>query len=283
MIQILITGANSYIGSSFGNWVSQWPEQYEVDTIDMRSDEWKNTSFSSYDVIYHIAAIVHIKENDPNKYFQVNRDLAVEVAQKAKKEGIKQFVFLSTMGVYGTETGSITVNTKPNPKTLYAKSKLEAETSLIGLSDSNFKVAILRPPIVYGNNCSGNYSRLASLAKKLPVFPKINNERSMIFIDNLSEFVRKIIDFNDEGLFFPQNREYVNTSELVKLVAEAHSKDLRLTRIINPFVNLGIKLSGTFGKVFGTFTYDKKMPGGPDDAFEYEVCSFKESIKRTEK
>lgn len=282
MKRILITGAGSYIGTSFENWVSQWPDKYLVETIDMRGNEWRDKPFSTYDVIYHIAAIVHVKENDTEKYFSVNRDLAVEVAKKAKEEGVKQFIFLSTMGVYGKETGFINENTKPNPKTPYAQSKLEAESLLSELADDTFKVATLRPPIVYGKDCRGNYPRLAGMALKVPIFPKVKNERSMIFIDNLSEFVRLAIDKELSGLFFPQNKEYVNTTELAQLIAKAHGKELKVTEVFNPFVSLGIKMSETFGKVFGSFTYDKKMPGGPEE-FEYETCSFEKSIERTER
>lgn len=282
MKKILITGEGSYIGTSFENWVSQWPEKYQVDIIDMRGNDWRDKLFSTYDVIYHIAAIVHVKENDTEKYFSVNRDLTVEVANKAKAEGVKQFIFLSTMGVYGKETGFIDENTKPNPKTPYAQSKLEAESLLSALNDASFKVVTLRPPIVYGKGCRGNYPRLAGIALKLPVFPKIKNERSMIFIDNLSEFVRLTIDKELSGLLFPQNKAYVNTTELVQLIAKAHGKELKATGLFNLFVSLGIKMSETFGKVFGSFTYDKQMPGGPEK-FNYETCSFEESIERTEK
>lgn len=282
MKRILITGAGSYIGTSFENWVSQWPEKYQVDTIDMRGNEWRHKPFSSYDVIYHIAAIVHVKEYDTEKYFSVNTNLAVEVAKKAKAEGVKQFIFLSTMGVYGKETGFIDENTKPKPKTPYAESKLEAERILGELADNSFRIATLRPPIVYGKDCRGNYPRLAGIALKLPIFPKIKNERSMIFIDNLSEFVRLVIDKEISGLFFPQNKEYVNTTKLVQLIAKAHGKEIKVTRLFNPFVYLGIKMSETFGKVFGSFTYDMQMSGGPEE-LEYETCSFEESIERTEK
>ncbi|MZQ74573.1 MAG: NAD-dependent epimerase/dehydratase family protein [Peptoclostridium sp.] len=282
MKRILITGAGSYIGTSFEKWVSQWPDQYKVDTIDIKGNEWNDKSFRSYDVVYHIAAIVHIKENDTDKYFKVNRDLAIEVAKKAKIEGVRQFIFLSTMGVYGMELGFVDENTEPNPKTPYAESKLEAERLLNEISDDSFKISILRPPIVYGKDCRGNYPRLAKIASKSPIFPKVKNERSMIFIDNLSEFVRLIVDYELGGLFFPQNKEYVNTTKLVKLIAKAHGKELKATETFNPLLYLGIKLSETFGKVFGSFVYDKKMPGGPNE-FDYEICSFEESVERTEK
>jgi len=277
MKRILITGAGSYIGTSFEKWVSQWPEQYKVDTIDMRGNEWKDTPFNLYYVVYHIAAIVHVKENDTDKYFKVNRDLAVEVAKKAKEEGVKQFIFLSTMGVYGVETGYIDELTEPNPKTPYAKSKLEAESLLNELADDSFKVAILRPPIVYGKDCRGNYPRLASLALKTPVFPKVDNKRSMIYIDNLSEFVKQLIDNRSGGLFFPQNTEYVNTSEMVRLIAEAHGKRVVMTKLFNPLLRL-LKVS-TVNKVFGDLVYEMSMSGYE---YDYRVCEFRESIDKTE-
>lgn len=287
MKKILITGECSYIGTSFEKWVSKWPNDYAVDSIDMRDSEWKEKSFEGYDVVFHVAAIVHVKENDIDKYFEVNRDLALEVAKKAKQEGVKQFTFLSTMGVYGTETGYIKEDTVPKPKTPYAKSKYEAEKLLFEMSDDGFKVAVLRPPIVYGEDCRGNYPRLAGMALRLPFFPATKNERSMIYIDNLSEFIRLIIENCVGGLFFPQNKDYVNTTELVRLIAKAHVKEMKVTNVFNFGISIGLKLSETFRKVFGSFVYDKEMPGGPEtlingEIIGYERVTFEESIERTE-
>ncbi len=286
MKKILITGSNSYIGTSFKKWVSQYPDEYSVDTISLRDDNWKEESFEGYDVILHLAAIVHIKENDINKYFKINRDLTLEVAKKSKSDGVKHFVFLSTMGVYGTETGYIAMNTVPKPKTPYAKSKYEAEKLLLEIQDNTFKVAILRPPIVYGKGCGGNYPRLANLALKLPIFPGIDNQRSMIFIDNLSEFIRLTIDKCFTGIYFPQNKDYVNTTELVSLIRQPHGKEIKVTRLFNWAITIGLRISGTFRKVFGSFIYDKEMQGGPvrlaNNYISYETVSFEESIKLTE-
>ena len=287
MKRILITGANSYIGTSFEKWVSQYPDKYSVDTVDIKSKKWQDKSFKRYDVIFHVAGIVHIKEKKVEKYFKVNRDLTIEVAEKAKREGVKQFIFLSTMGVYGVETGYITIDTKPNPKTPYAKSKYEAEQYLLKMNTNNFKIAIIRPPIVYGKGCKGNYPRLAKLALKIPIFPNIQNKRSMIYIDNLCEFIRVLIDNWSSGLYFPQNKEYVNITELVKLVRQAHGKRTIVTKAFNWGIIVGLKFSKTFRKVFGTLVYKKGMPGGPDallndETIKYETISFGESIKHTE-
>jgi len=281
MKRILITGEGSYIGTSFENWVNQWPEKYRVEVIDVQGDKWRNLSFIDFDVVYHVAAIVHVKENNTEKYFKVNRDLTFEIAKKAKSEGVKQFIFLSTMGVYGKETGHIDEKTKENPKTPYAESKLEAEGLLWALADDTFKIATLRPPIVYGKDCRGNYPRLAELALRLPFFPKIANERSMIYIDNLSEFVKQTIDNELYGIYFPQNRKYVNTTELVQMIAKFHGKKVHAVEVFNPLISFGIRFSETFGKVFGTFIYDMKLSGSPCE-YNYEVCSFEESVLRTE-
>ena len=132
MKNILITGENSYIGNSFQNWVSQYKGEYEVDTISVRDDKWKSTSFSEYDIVLHVAGIAHIKETKENKdlYYKVNRDLAIEVARKSKEDGIKQFVLLSSMSVYGMDQGIITTNTIEKPKSSYGISKLEAENEI---------------------------------------------------------------------------------------------------------------------------------------------------------
>ena len=259
MKKILITGANSYIGTSFEKWVSQYPDKYYVDTIDMEDNHWKEKPFKGYDVVFHVAGIAHIKETrkNTNLYYKVNRDLAYELAQKAKNDGVMQFIFLSSMSVYGIENGTIDKNTPLNPKSNYGKSKLQAEELIITLEEDAFKVAILRPPIIYGKGCKGNYPRLSNFAQKAPFFPNVKNKRSMIHIDNLCEFVRLLIDGYSRGLFFPQNEEYVCTSEMVKLIAEVHGKKVKMIKLFNPLLRV-LKLS-TVNKVFGNLVYEKKM------------------------
>ena len=281
MKKILITGANSYIGSSFENYLNKnYNSCYQIDTLDMINESWKNFDFSSYDVIYHVAGIAHIKETKDNKdlYYKVNKDLAIEVAKKAKQENVKQFIFLSSMSVYGIEKGFITKDTTLNPKSNYAKSKLQAEEVLKSLQTKDFKICIISPPMVYGKDCKGNFQSLIKFAKKLPIFPKVKNNRSMIYIDNLSEFVKLLIDNSEEGLFFPQNNEYSNTSYLVKLLGQSMNKKVRL------FIGLGwlIKLSGLvikkLTKAFGSLCYDMKLSEYKQN---YALSSLEESIKES--
>ncbi|HFU4077951.1 TPA: NAD-dependent epimerase/dehydratase family protein [Streptococcus suis] len=279
MKNILITGKNSYIGTSLENWLMREPDQYKVDTVDMKDGSWKEKDFSSYDVVFHVAGIAHIKETDDhqNLYYKVNRDLAYETAQKAKQDGVEQFVFLSSMSVYGVENGVIDKNTPLNPNSAYGRSKIEAEQLINKLQDDSFTVATVRPPMVYGKGCRGNYPRLVGLTLKTPIFPKVDNKRSMIYIDNFSEFVKQLIYNRSGGLFFPQNAEYVNTSEMVRLIAEAHGKKIVMTKLFNPLLRL-LNVS-TVNKVFGDLVYDMSMS---DYERDYRVCGFRDSIKATE-
>lgn len=280
MKKILITGKNSYVGTNLVKWLGNYPDKYIVDSISLRDGSWSEKDFSGYDVVYHTAAIAHIKETKVNAhlYYKVNRDLAFDVAQKSKTEGVKQFIFLSSMSVYGIDTGKIDKSSSPNPKSNYGKSKLQAEELIATLDDNTFKVVILRPPMIYGKGCKGNYTRLSKLALKTPIFPNIDNKRSMIYIDNLSEFVRLLIDDSKRGLFHPQNSEYVCTSEMVKIIAEEHGTNIKMTKLFNSFLKSN-KIS-ILTKVFGDLVYDKQID---DYKNRYTVYDFKTSIRLTEK
>ncbi|MEW4354209.1 NAD-dependent epimerase/dehydratase family protein [Streptococcus pneumoniae] len=280
MKKILIAGAYSYIGTSLEKWLMQSEEEYEVQTLDMRDPSWRTADFSSFDSIFHVAAIVHQNEKkiDSNLYDTVNRDLPIEVAKKAKEAGVGQFIFLSTMSVYGADEEVITARTVENPQTHYGRSKLEAEHGLRGLEMDSFRVAILRPPMVYGPHATGNYTRLSKFSKILPIFPHIKNQRSMIYIDNLSEFVRQAIDTRLGGLHFPQNEAYVTTSTLVKEIRQAHGKEILLISFFNPVINClrGIK---PIQKLFGNLVYSQDLS---QENFHYQVVSFRESVQKSE-
>lgn len=264
MRRILITGANSYIGTSFEKWLKQWPENYYVDTVDMMDDTWKQKDFSEFDVVFHVAGIAHISEKPKLEtlYYKVNRDLTMETAKKAKAEGVKQFFFMSTMAVYGQEgkIGEniiITRSMEPNPKTYYGKSKLSAEIELNKLIGDGFKVVIIRSPMVYGENCHGNYARLERFALRTPVFPMIDNNRSILHIQKLNEYIKEYIDQEVEGLFFPQDNEYANTSLLVQKIAKEHGKRIYLSKTIGLIIKLFGKRINMVNKVFGNLVYER--------------------------
>lgn len=289
MKRILITGAGSYIGTYVENYLSQWPEDYQVDTIDMIDGSWKKRSFRGYDAVYHVAGIVHREKakNDPTQtalYSSVNTHLAIETAKKAKAEGVKQFLFMSSASVYGLTASvgqvvTITKDTPLKPVDNYGISKAKAEQGLQALAGDGFKLTILRPPMVYGKGCRGNYVTLAKLANKLPVFPYVNNRRSMLYMENLAEFVRLLIEDEAEGIFCPQNREYVNTSEMVRSIAKANGRHIVILHGVGWMLKLLRLLTDKVDKAFGSLCYDRELSAYPKD---YCRKNLEESIRETE-
>lgn len=289
MKKILITGANSYIGTSFEKHIKQWPEQYQVDTIDMIDNGWREKDFSSYDVVYHVAGLAHsdtgkVSEERKTLYYKVNTELTIEVAKKAKSEGVKQFIFMSSAIVYGDsapigQKKIITKETPVNPANFYGDSKVQAEKGILPLNESDFKVVVLRPPIIYGRNSKGNYPILAKFAQKMPIFPYVENQRSMLYVGNLVEFVKLMIDHEETGIFWPQNAEYSNTSEMVKEIAEAHGKKVILIKGFGWALKILGRFVGLVDKAFGNLSYDQSMS---QYKVKYQLVTLKQSINETE-
>lgn len=288
MKRILITGANSYIGGAFESYMKQnYADVASIDTIDMKDLSWKNADFSRYDVVFHVAGIAHadvsnVSDEIKKQYYKINTDLAIETAEKAKREGVHQFIFMSSMIIYGT-AGHISQETLPNPENFYGDSKWQADQAIQNLTDGKFRTVVLRPPMIYGKNSKGNYPVLARLAQRLPVFPNVMNQRSMLYIENLCEFLHIIIDEDRTGVFFPQNEELVNTSQMVKLIAQEKKHKIYLWNILNIFVTAGKHFPGKIGKMcnkaFGDSYYDLSIS---DIGRKYCVADLEESIRRTE-
>ena len=274
MKRILITGANSYIGDSVREYLLKFPKEYDIIIKDTIGWEPKIEDFAGLDVVFNVAGIAHIKETSKNQhlYYEINRDLVVKIAKTAKEAGVKQFILLSTMSVYGLTEGYITKSTCINPVNAYGKSKAEADEEIGKLEDERFRFACLRPPMVYGKGCKGNYQSLRKVALNSPFFLDYSNARSMIYIGNLCEFVKDVVDHERSGLFFPQNAEYTNTSEMVKLIAEAHGKNIKMVKLFNRIIkHCRIKY---INKVFGDLVYESV------DAVE--KYGFADSIRLTE-
>lgn len=290
MKKVLITGANSYIGTSFEAYMNKYYNfELEIETVDMLNDNWKNKNFAYYDSVFHVAGIAHsdngkISGEKEKLYRRVNTDLTVEVANKAKSDGAKQFIFMSSAIVYGEsapigKSKIITKDTKVHPDNCYSDSKIQAENGILPLADKNFKVAVLRPPMIYGKGSKGNYPVLSKMARKMPFFPYVKNERSMLYIENLCEFVRLIIKNEENGIFWPQNAEYSNTSELVKMIAEVHGNRIVIVKGLEWLLKLFSKFTRLVNKAFGNLSYDMKMSEYKE---EYRIVGLKESIEKTE-
>ena len=283
MTNVLITGAGSYVGESVRRYILSTSSDFEIDAVDTMNDAWKKADFSKYDVVYHVAGIAHVNA-DPKMeplYYKVNRDLTIDVARAAKTAGVKQFIFMSSQIVFhesqSLKTEVLNADTKENPNGFYGDSKLQAEKGLHELECETFKVCILRPPMIYGPNSKGNFPRLVKLAQKTPLFPAWHNQRSMLYIDNLAEFVKQAILRGLGGTFYPQNRELADTVEIIRFFAKANGHKIWITRFLNPFVWLGSFVLQPINKMFATYYYSSEMSKAD---FDYQLVSFNESLKK---
>lgn len=276
MKKILILGANSYIGTSFRNYLTtKYSGQYIVDTVSLRGTAWQQEDWSGYDSILNVTGKAHadiatLTEEQKQEYYTVNCDLAVEAAKKAIADGAGQYIYLSSIIVYGDSSNSrkpvrITADTQPAPSNFYGDSKLKAEQKLQALfanAEGRTKLAILRLPMIYGPGCKGNYKTLVKLAEKLPLFPTYHNERSVLQIEHLAEYLRTLVDNDGEGLFWPQDEKYRSTPDMVFELAEKAGRHILPAAWLNPFVRLAFYLPGKPGKLarkaFGTLTIDRE-------------------------
>ena len=278
MKRVLITGANSYVGTNVEKWLMNEPENFYVETLDMRDPNWKDFDFSKFDVVFHVAGIAHVstKKSMKDLYFKVNRDLTIETAKKAKESGVKQFIFMSSMIVYNSKETKITKDTKPNPDNFYGLSKLQAEEGILPLQSESFNVVVLRPPMIYGVGSKGNFPKLKKLASKTPIFPKIKNKRSMLFIDNLCNAIHHLINNQKSGIFFPQNKDYSCTSDIVLYFAKTSNHNIWFTKLFNPVIYLIRKRITVINKLFSDSYYDISLS---NEILEYLPITLNESIK----
>lgn len=230
-MKILVTGASGYIGHSF---IHYFAKKYDFTTFSLLHDSLDDINFENIDTVLHCAALVHQKINHPYaKYLEVNTSYPVALAKKAKENGVKQFVFLSTIAVYGEIDGVIKENTACNPTTFYGRSKLEAEKLLHELNDDTFTVSVIRPTMVYGKNAPGNIDSLVKLVKKMPFLPfgKIKNERSFVYIGNLCYLIDTLMQQRQSGVFLASDDNPISTSRLIEQISNALGKKVCLMKI----------------------------------------------------
>lgn len=283
--KVLITGKRGYVGNNLESHLTS--KGYIVERLDVRTNEWKIQSFKNYDVIIHLAALVH--NNMPNAqmvdYMNINYHLTKDLAEKAKNEGVQHFIFFSTMSVFGINGSlirdvEINENTDCNPDTMYGHSKLLAEQILQTLNSGNFKINIVRPPMIYGKDAPGNFQLLIKIAKLWPIYPNINNERSVIYIENLTKHVTSLIKQQKSGITHPQNNEYMNTNEALSAIRLTLKKKPNIIKI--PFPKwLQKSLNGikVINKIYGSLTYSKDIDNNKEDYQNF--ISFKSSMKNT--
>lgn len=259
MKKLLITGTNGYLGSNFLN---LHKNKFTFKKFSLLTQKLEDIKFNEIDIILHCAALVHQKvEHSYAKYHEINVDYPLKLAKLAKQNGVKQFVFISTIAVYGEDKEKLDENTLYEPITPYGKSKLEAEKKLLELNDDNFLVSIIRPPMIYGKNAPGNIDSLIKLVKKLPVLPlgKIENKRTFISIQNLCYIIDEIITQQKNGIFLASDDEPLSTSKLIELIAKNLDKKIYLIKI--PFFESLLKtLKPSFHKrLYGSLEVDNTL------------------------
>lgn len=285
MKRVLITGKNSYVGTNVEKWLMREPDNYYVETLDMRDPNWKDFDFSKFDIVFHVAGIAHVskKKSLDELYYKVNRDLAVETARKAYQSGVKHFIFMSSIIIYG-EDNTISNKThidtnKYNPLNAYGNSKLEADLAIQKLQNERFLVSIVRTPVIYGPKCKGNFPKLLKMASMLSIVPNISNQRSMIYIDNFSELIKQLIIKNANGVFYPQNSEYMSTTKIIVTARKYLRKRTIKTRLFNMPLRFMSKYISSIRKAYGNKTYDLNL--SIDKGFNYHVVDIEESIQRS--
>ena len=285
MKRVLITGANSYVGTNVEKWLMKDSNNYHVETLDMQNPIWINFDFTKFDVVFHVAGIAHVskKKSLDELYYKINRDLAIETAKKAKESGVRQFIFMSSMIIYGEDNAisdkrHIDIS-KYNPLNAYGNSKLEADMAIQKLQNEKFLVSIVRTPVIYGPKCKGNFPKLLKMASMLSVVPNVSNQRSMIYIDNFSEFIKLLISRSANGVFYPQNSEYMSTTKIIVTARKYLRKRTIKTRLFNLPLRFMSKYISSIRKAYGNKTYDLNL--SIEKGFNYHVVDIEESIQRS--
>ncbi len=256
MTKILITGADSFVGTNF----KRYSKYRNVKEISLIANKPEDINFSQFDVVLHLVAIVHqLKRIHEKEYYKINRNLSIEVADQAKKAGVKQFIFLSTVKVYGEfnpEYGPWNENSKCHPEDPYGKSKYEAEIELRKMDNNDFTVSIIRTPLVYGKDVRANMLSIMKLVDRMRILPfgNVSNKRSFTYTKNLIGFIDRIIEKRASGIFIAMDSEPLSTTDLTKLIAKHLNKKLILITIPQLLVNAGIKiLPIVFDRLYGSF------------------------------
>lgn len=281
MKKVLIAGNNSYVGTSIETWLNKEKSSFHVDILVTITSSWRLCSLKDYDVVCYVfeTSLANIKDN-LIQYYKENCDVAIEIAQKAKEQGVKQFIFISSSCVFKDITDlSLTVirpETKPTPNNYVGNVFLQTEKSIDNLKSQTFRISIIRCPMIYGPHYKGDLLLLESLAKKCIIFPAWHNMRSMIYIDNLTEFVKCLIIREEDGYFYPQNKELSDCVEIVRHIAKMHNHKIWISKLFNPFVIICSWFFPQISNIFADYLYIPEMSVYD---FDYHKFTFEESLK----
>lgn len=285
MKKVIVVGEHGYVSTTFQKYIREQKKDMTLTVISSRDHKWEQVDFHGYDAVFNASGLAHTnaKQGTEQDYMDVNGRLPGELARKAKREGVKIFVSISSNIVYGdfADIGTpflISDKTEPKPTGIYGRSKILGEQTAFAEETDDFHVAVIRPPLIYGETAPGNFALLAKFALRTPIFPDIYNEQSMIYIDNLCELIYLIIENNDRGMFYPQEREYIHTCQLVHDIARAAGHSIWMTKLFNPLLKLGSPYLRFIQRSMGNMAYVKEISGHYD--WKYIVVPYEESVRR---
>jgi len=271
--KILLTGATGFIGTALAcellnknfelsvilrhktDYLPSVIKQFVIGDFSNHSDFSKE--LAGIQCVIHLAGKAHVldktEDSALNEFRLINTDLTLNLAKRAAAAGVNRFIFLSSIGVNGNQnTTPFLESDIPNPQEPYAISKHEAEQGLFKLAkETDMGVVIIRPPLVYGVNAPGNFSRLMSWAgKKYPMplpLGLVSNSRSLVAIDNLVDFIIICVTHKNAAneVFLISDREDLSTTQLLRKIAKAFNKKIFLLPVP---VQLMIFVAGFLGR-----------------------------------
>jgi len=280
---ILISGASGFIGNSLVPYLSQ---SFNVKRLSIRSGSINDINFNGFSTIVHLAGLAHqMNRIDEKKYFIVNRDLTNEFAKSAKLNGIKHFVFISSTKVYGDQASFYDESSDCEPIDSYGESKMQAESLLRELESDNFKVTIIRPPLVYGPLVKGNLNRLIELIDNSPLLPLggINNKRSMVFVKNLNALIKHVIDNCFSGTYIAGDHRPYSTTELATSIKNNLNASCRMITLPKLILYLIDVLKPSISKrlfdslIFDNSNTNSKINFDPPFSFESGIKEMTDS------
>lgn len=267
MKKILIYGKGSYIGDHYREGLEA--RGHQVTMIDSLVQKPGEFPLEGYEVVINVVGIAHIKITPDMEplFYKINTDYAVDLCRLAKEAGVKQYIYMSSMNVFGDTSECIKSREQENPKNFYGKSKMLADERIHAMEDTDFKVVSIRPPVVYGKGCKGNFTLLEKVAGVAFVFPKYKNTRSMIFIDHLVNFLCQMVENEENGYFHPQNKNHISTTEAVVAIRKAKGKKTLLIPGLGWLICLMMLFVTKAERAFANDYYDLEISKYRDNSY----------------
>lgn len=260
MKRILLTGANGFVGGYF---LENYSKVFKIKKFSFLNDNFDNLNLKDVDTVVHCSALVHqMNGASKEQYYDVNVNQTAQLAKKARDSGVKQFIFLSTVKVYGEESDISYIESSPtNPMDNYSRSKVEAENHLTSIENDKFQIAIVRSPLIYGHGVKANFLSLVSLIKKISILPlkNIKNKRSMVFVGNICFILHQIISLEKRGIFIATDNKPLSTTELVELISKCLNKKMFLIDIVFFKSLLKIVKPMYYQRLFGSLYFDNSL------------------------